>query len=49
VHDELIARRDDYPILGRSTYLINNSLGAMHRETHALLLDRALRAARRSA
>jgi kynureninase len=31
VHDDLLARRADYPILGRKTYLINNSLGAMHR------------------
>ena len=31
VHDDLLDRRADYPILGRKTYLINNSLGAMHR------------------
>lgn len=31
VHDDLLARRADYPILDRKTYLINNSLGAMHR------------------
>jgi kynureninase len=30
-HDDLLARRDDYPILKRKTYLVNNSLGAMHR------------------
>jgi kynureninase len=30
VHEDLLARRADYPILGRKTYLINNSLGAMH-------------------
>ena len=39
MHDELIARRDDYPILGRSTYLINNSLGAMHRDTRLRLRE----------
>jgi kynureninase len=38
-HDDLLARRDDYPILSRSTYLINNSLGAMHRETRKRLQD----------
>ena len=31
MHDDLLARRDDYPILKTKTYLINNSLGAMHR------------------
>lgn len=30
-HDDLLARRSDYPILEKKTYLINNSLGAMHR------------------
>jgi kynureninase len=34
VHDDLLARRVDYPILDRkAAYLINNSLGAMHRGT----------------
>src|SRR3954468_10048651 len=33
VHEDLLSRREDYPILARSTYLINNSLGAMHRGT----------------
>jgi kynureninase len=33
-HADLLARRADYPILATSTaYLVNNSLGAMHRET----------------
>lgn len=33
-HSDLLARRSDYPILERSTaYLVNNSLGAMHRGT----------------
>ena len=31
VHDDLLDRRADYPILAKKTYLINNSLGAMHR------------------
>ncbi|HET6817595.1 MAG TPA: aminotransferase class V-fold PLP-dependent enzyme [Mycobacteriales bacterium] len=39
MHDDLLARREDYPILGRSTYLINNSLGAMHRDTRKRLQD----------
>lgn len=39
VHDDLLARRADYPILSRSTYLINNSLGAMHRETRMRLQE----------
>ena len=30
MHDDLIGRRSDYPILATKTYLINNSLGAMH-------------------
>jgi len=41
MHEELLERRDDYPILGRSTYLINNSLGAMHRETRLRLQEYA--------
>jgi len=41
VHDQLLERRVDYPILSRSTYLINNSLGAMHRETRKRLQDYA--------
>jgi kynureninase len=39
MHEELLARRHDYPILDRSTYLINNSLGAMHRGTRARLQE----------
>jgi kynureninase len=39
VHDDLLSRRDDYPILGRTTYLISNSLGAMHRDTRKRLQD----------
>lgn len=41
MHEDLLARRDDYPILARSTYLINNSLGAMHRETRTRLQEYA--------
>lgn len=38
-HPDLLDRRADYPILDRRTYLINNSLGAMHRETRRRLDD----------
>lgn len=33
MHDHLLARRADYPVLDRRTYLVSNSLGAMHRGT----------------
>jgi kynureninase len=33
VHQDLLRFRGDYPILQAKTYLINNSLGAMHRGT----------------
>ena len=33
VHDDLLARRGDYPVLARKTYLASHTLGAMHRET----------------
>lgn len=36
-HEELLSRRDDYPVLARSTYLASHTLGAMHRETPARL------------
>jgi kynureninase len=40
MHDDLLARRIDYPILDRKTaYLINNSLGAMHRGTRERLTE----------
>jgi kynureninase len=40
VHDDLLARRVEYPILERkSAYLINNSLGAMHRDTGKRLAE----------
>lgn len=32
-HDDLLARRADYPVLARSTYLASHTLGAMHRDT----------------
>ena len=32
-HEDLLARRDDYPVLATKTYLANHTLGAMHRET----------------
>ncbi len=41
VHEDLLERRSDYPILSRRTYLINNSLGAMHRLTRQRLIDYA--------
>jgi kynureninase len=42
VHDDLLARRVDYPILDRkAAYLINNSLGAMHRDTAPRLAEYA--------
>lgn len=41
-HEDLLARRVDYPILERrAAYLINNSLGAMHRETRSRLVTYA--------
>jgi kynureninase len=33
-HQDLLSLRSEFPILERSTYLINNSLGAMPREVH---------------
>ncbi len=30
-HRDLLRYRDDYPVLAHTTYLVNNSLGAMHR------------------
>lgn len=32
MHEELTRRRADFPILASSTYLVNHSLGAMHRD-----------------
>ena len=39
VHDDLLERRADYPVLERSTYLASHTLGAMHRETPARLAE----------
>ena len=33
MHEDLLARRADYPVLATSTYLANHTLGAMHRAT----------------
>ena len=41
MHEDLLDRRLDYPILERKTYLINNSLGAMHRATRTRLAEYA--------
>jgi hypothetical protein len=32
-HEDLLARRDDYPVLATRTYLASHTLGAMHRRT----------------
>lgn len=37
VHADLLSRRADYPILDRRTYLVTNSLGAMHRDARERL------------
>ena len=34
LHEDLLALRSEFPILERTTYLINNSLGAMPRTVH---------------
>jgi kynureninase len=39
MHDDLLRQRPDFPILQRKTYLINNSLGAMHRRTRERLAE----------
>lgn len=39
MHDDLLERRKDYPILDSKTYLINNSLGAMHAGSRDGLAD----------
>ena len=41
IHQDLVARREDYPILARRTYLVSHSLGAMHRGTRDRLADYA--------
>ena len=40
-HDDLLTRRADYPVLEKKTYLVNNSLGAMHRGVFGSLHDYA--------
>jgi kynureninase len=37
MHDDLLSRRDDYPVLGKKTYLASHTLGAMHRGTRERL------------
>ena len=32
-HEDLLAHRDDYPVLAKKTYLASHTLGAMHRRT----------------
>ncbi len=39
VHDDLLERRSDYPVLSRSTYLASHTLGAMHRCTPERLAE----------
>ena len=39
LHDDLLARRADYPVLERKTYLASHTLGAMHRGTRGRLAD----------
>ncbi|HVE98262.1 MAG TPA: aminotransferase class V-fold PLP-dependent enzyme [Mycobacteriales bacterium] len=41
MHEDLLERRSDYPILATKTYLINNSLGAMHAGTRQRLTEYA--------
>ena len=41
VHRDLLSMRPEYPVLQRSTYLVNNSLGAMHRGTRDRLAEYA--------
>ena len=41
LHDHLLERRADYPVLARSTYLASHTLGAMHRQTPERLADYA--------
>jgi kynureninase len=39
MHDDLLARREDYPVLSRTTYLASHTLGAMHRRTPERLAE----------
>jgi kynureninase len=38
-HEDLLERRDDYPVLARKTYLASHTLGAMHRRTPQRLAE----------
>ena len=37
MHEHLLSRREDYPVLSRKTYLASHTLGAMHRDTRTRL------------
>ena len=39
LHDDLLERRADYPVLASKTYLANHTLGAMHRRTPERLAE----------
>jgi kynureninase len=39
VHDDLLDQRPDFPVLASKTYLVNNSLGAVHRGSRDRLLE----------
>ena len=39
MHEDLLGRRGDYPVLATRTYLANHTLGAMHRETPRRLAE----------
>lgn len=39
VHEDLLDRRTDYPVLARKTYLASHTLGAMHRRTPERLAE----------
>ena len=39
LHDDLLERRADYPVLERKTYLASHTLGAMHRRTPERLAE----------
>ena len=39
VHDDLLGQRPDFPILASKTYLVNNSLGAVHQRSRDRLVE----------
>ncbi len=47
VHDDLLDRRDDYPVLAGATYLASHTLGAMHRGSPQRLAEYAAQWAER--